>query len=471
VNSARSVTKNDLSLLSKLVFESFVTQEVECVGFHFVLRTLTTNERENVFRKYRYLSNRYNLFLVLDILSYSIVYIDGNDFIREEHKDFLKNINSKIILFLFYEYQKIDEMVTESSKFIDYFLETRESRNMWLVFKSCCRTGLFEIKKLNQYQYYWIIVNCFKDSSDKEKKEWSKVEYMTNSICAFVNPKGFRSAKHKGIVEQLEENEDKEKQKIIEELESGHKVDESYYDPNDVFASMNRQEGETEEEHEARVNILMEKRLKGEVVDEYDDIIRKDEIAHLKKFLREKRVQVLVDREVRKRNGQKFDQLEVLENESIKIQIEEEKKKGFYHDDFSFLEIVRMKDFSAIPKKEKEVAFKEAMEEQINIDIEVEHFLKSLSKQDTKDTIANNELSTIGNKNSNTSGSQTDSSNDLTRKDILKTAAEKASNMNIDISDIDLIKQRQEKNKRTERALNARNQTKPQEDIDIMRFD
>jgi len=300
---------------------------------------------------------------------------------------------------------------------------------------------------------------------------------MTNSVCAFINPKAFRKSRtHMGIVEQLEQHEDKSKQRAVEALEEG--FEQQVVDTNDVFSSMDRQGDETDEQYEYRVNILMEKTLKGELVDEHDRLVRKSEIDFLKKFLREKRVQVLVEREVRSRRGIVFDSTEALENEAFKIQLEEDKQKGFFHDDFSYLDIIKMKDFAPVTRIEKEQAFEEVMNEEIDIDDEVDRFLKSLSGSSStgdKQILSKDEPDTIDMIIEDASEGETDLSNKL-EHELVKTVAEKAAGMNVDIKGVDLMKQRQEKMQRAVSALNRRNMSQNSDNnredsnLDVMKF-
>jgi hypothetical protein len=481
VSAARSVTKRDLEVLSDLVFDSYVTIESEVLGHEFVFRSLKTSEREEISRKYKRLSNKYNIKLVLDILSISLLYVDGFEISREQSEFLLSRLSSRLVLIFYREYQKLDSSIFESSKFIDYYVETRDSRNMWIVFKTCSRVvDPFSIRKLNQYQFYWVVMNSHKDLFEEEKRLWAKTEYMTNSICAFVNPKAFRKSKGQmGIVEQLEEQEDKSKQKIVEELEKGEEIKE--VESNDVFSSMNRLEGESEEQHETRVNVLMEKTLNGELVDEHDRIVRNSEIDSFKKLLREKRVQVLVEREVFRRQGIRFeDSASVLENEAMAIELEENKKKGFFHEDFSYLEIVRMKDFAAVSKSEKEKAFDEVMSEDVDVNVEADRFLKSLSgtnnsTSDVENNIENNEFVTKQERFVDDSEVLADSNVEVEPKqEIVRTAAERAASMSVDVQGVDLMKQRQEKIKRVSRALGSRNKAiekQEDENLDVMKFD
>ncbi len=468
VSAARKVTKHDFEIVANLIFDSFIVREVEAAGYHFTIRSLTAKEREDISRKYRYLSNKYNMILMLDILSCSIQFVNGLEFKHQKHNQIFRKLNSRIILKLYDEYQKIDEEIAESSKFIDFYVESKESRNMWAIFKTCSRiTDPFSIRLLNQYQFYWIVTNVFKDSFEEEKKQWTKTEYMTNSICAFINPKGYKKARNrKTVVEQLEENEDKAKQRIVEELEGN--VVQQFVDSNDVFSAMEKQQEETDDEYETRINVLMERTLNGEIVDEHDRIVRKSEIESLKNFLREKRKEVLVQREVNARRGIEFEQLSMIENEAMKIQLEEDKKQGFFHDEFSYLDVINMKDFAAVSRKEKEDAFNEVMEEQIDVEGEADHFLKSLSGQDTtSDQEVVQEPVTIDEQLDDASQGLADSNSEI---EPMKTAAEKAAAMNVNIQGVDLMKQKKEKNDRIRQTIQRRN-IEPDSDLDVMKFE
>lgn len=465
----RKVSKRDLQVISDLIFDSYITREFEIAGHYFVIRSLTTKEREDISRKFSYLSNKYNIMLILELLSSTLLYLDGYEFDKEKHKNFIFMLNSKVVLKIYEEYNKMEEEIQEVSKFIDHYIQTKDSRNMWTVFKTCSRiSDPFSIRQLNQYQYYWIIYNVFKDNLEQEKKSWSKVEFMTNSICAFINPKGFKKANSgSSIVEQLEEKEDSEKKKEVEELEDIEKVE--VVQSNDVFSSMQRQQDEDTDQYETRVNALMERTLNGELVDEHDRIVRESEVSFLKKFLREKRIKTLVDRELYARRGIEFEGT-VLENEASKIQLEEQKQKGFFHDDFSYLDVVMMKDFAAVSKKEKQQAFDEVMSEQIDIDDEVNNFLKVLSEQNSNDeqNQTQDKHISINEQTDDDSLNKTDSSEN---KDVLlKNEAQKLSKQEINVKGVDLIKQKQEKTQRAIDALKKRNDNEG-ENLDIMKFD
>ena len=462
--AARTVNKHDLSILSDLVFDSYASKELEFQGVHFVIRTLTTEEREDIARRYQYVSAKFNINLVLEILSNAILFINGYVFKKNEHAYLLNKLNSRLVLHLYSFYQKLDEELTESSKFIDYYIETKESRNLWLIFKKCSRiTEPFSIRKINQYRFYWIVMNSYKDSFEEEKKTWSKVEYMTNSICAFVNPKGFRKSRGQmGVVDQLERNEDKTKQLIVEQLEGGVAV----VKDNDIFSTLERLPDENKTDHEARVNIMLEKTLRGEIIDDYDKLVRQSEIKGFKNVLRNERKRILVEKELAKQRGFKFDRSEVLTNDSIKIKTEQDKKLGYFFEEHSYLDIVRLKDFAAMTKDEKKIAFDEVMIEVIDVQKEVDDYLKVLSEQ-TKGHGNAPEPVTMAQGDDNAIGPKTDSN-----LDVVKTTAERVAKMNVNVKGADLMKLRQGKINRINTVLNQRKSTiKPNDDnLDVIKF-
>jgi len=479
MSNTRSVTKNDLDVLSKLVFDSYITQEVEFQNCHFVFRTLSTIERETIVRKYRYLSNKHNLFLILEILSSCIVFVNGEQFVKKDHEYLIKLLDSRVVLKLYDFYQELNEQQEQASQFIDYYIETRDSRNSWLVFKTCSRMiDAFSIKKLNQYQYYWIVLNCFRDTSEEEKRQWSKIEYVTNSICAFVNPKAFKKSKSQmNISEQLSQNEDMTKRKIVEQLETGSEYIE--VETNNIFSTLERMPGETEEQHEIRVNTIMEKTMNGELIDDHDIIVRQNEINVFKSFLREKRIKVAVERELHKRRGMNFDSTVLLENDESRKQLDEDKKKGFFFEDYSYFQIVIMRDFAAVPKKDKEKAFEEVMSELIDVEKELKSFLKSLSNSSSNDNdlseglghnLECNQQDIIDIKTSDASEAQADK--------VLESIASKVAKMSVDVVGVDLMKKRNEKIKRTQDAMDRRKvlesineESLDQEDLDTMSFE
>jgi hypothetical protein len=479
------VTKQDLDLISDLIFDSFITDDLEFQNVHFVFRSLTTEERLDIARRYKYATAKENIDLMINILSFSISYIEGQEIENKLLSERLLRLNSKII-FKFYDfYQKLEDKISNAAKFVDYFVETKESRNNWAIFKTCYRSeDPFFVRKLNQYRYYWMLMNVFRDSLENEKRTWRKVEYATNSICAFVNPKAYNKTRHDmGVADQLENQEDIEKQEFVEQIEQGKEGVETQVTNDitqEIFTTMNKLPNETPEEHAVRMNTVMERFLAGQITDEHDRLVREDEIKIFKMHLLEKRKKVLVERTLHEERQMRFDSTEVLDNPVAKAALEEDAKLGFFHEGISYLDIMRKKDFAAIPRKEKQKAFDEVMLEQIDVKKDVESFLKGLSDQIKSEGHEQpQELPLNGSIEptmENASEPPADSSNN--EKPIMN-AAQRAANMKIDVNSIDLIKQRDEKMKRIGRSLQNRNQALERNDIpkkendqglDVMKF-
>ena len=457
--SAR-VTKDDLELISNLIFESYIEKEFEFQKTYITFRTLKLEERESIARRYKHASSHHNLDMILDVLSYSIIYVNGIGVPVENLRFSLSRLDSRVV-FIFYKfYQELDESISRASRYIDYYLETKRSRTNWYVFKTCARLiDFFSLRKMNQFQFYWVVVNYHKDTLEEEKREWGRFEYMTNSVCAFVNPKAYQKSKNKmGIVEQLEQHEDKEKQVVAEQLERGEDEEqpEVTQEDDNVFSSMEKLHNETQEEYEARVNILIQKHLSGELVDDHDKMVREDEFLFFRKFLLEKKKKVLVERELYKRRGMRFEST-ILDNEASRRALEEDKKKGFFHDDISYLDVVCLKDFAAIPTKEKQRVFDDIMKEQINVEEEVDRFLKGLSGQVKRDVLEDLELGEGSSRVEVLDDDRVTSSDSRdVEEGMVKNAAEKAASMDISVDSVDLMKQQQEKTKKIESFLERR---------------
>ena len=474
-----NLTKSDLELVSHLIFDSCITSEFEFSGVFFLFKTLSTDERNSIELKFRHKTHKQNIVLVVNILTYSIVCIDGDVVDKKELEFKLWRMNSIIILKLYEFYQQLDKKVIEVSQFVDYYIESKESRSHWTVFKTCERTNnLFSLKKLNNYQYYWIVMNVFKDQLEEEKKLWGKVEYMTNSICAFVNPKAYNKVKGQiGVSEQFEKYENKDKQAIVEKLEKGESVSSSEQNTKkDIFSSLQQLPGETEEQHIVRVDQMMHKCMSGEDVDEYDKVIRETEMNNLYEELIEKRQKICIEKEAYRRLGTSKD---VLENERSINENKELSTKGYFFEDVSYFEIVNKKDYMGLNKKYKQEIFDKAMSAQFDLEKEIVMLLKKLSSffgvnesnVEHQDDMKQCDIIDLTSKH--VSQSQADISK--VENVVYKNAAEQAANMNIDVKSVDLIQQKKEKINRVfdvleQRKNNINNSLEDDEETDVMRF-
>lgn len=502
------ISKQNLKDISQLIFDGYLSSDVFLENTYITIRTLKTYEREKLFTKYKHLSKSQNLFIIIELLSISIKSIGGIEFNdKEKFYQTLLKTPSFFIMFMYRHYNKIEDKIDSLIKIIDFYVESTESKYYWNLFKNTQRTVDFNmIRQLNQFQYYWIVLSSFRETLETEKREWSKIEYMTNSICAFTNPKAYRRVKGRMNISETLNPEYESKldfrNRVLARLERSGKEEISVHESEmigenvvsqdqKVFDQLRRKEEETKEEYADRINEMMKEQIKGKVTDEHDEQVRLYEVNLFKKLLIEKRVKVEVAKKIREQRkfsqtedlNQMIGQDEILKEEitvigddkdleELDIQV---KEKGYYHNGVSYLEIVNERAFSSIPKEEKEKAFKIIMEAEIDIEKATETFLKNLYKDDTK----NNEKAKVV-------IDQTDNIDvGLKEEDTLescevKNAAEVASKMDIVInSGKDLVTEKKVQNKkkleRYHNALDRRNSflknRKSSEDLDEMFFD
>ena len=475
------ISKQNLKDVSQLIFDGFLSDDLFFFNTYFTLRTIRTDERESLLSRYKYLSKSENFFIIIDLLTISIESIGGIKIIDKKrlHEKLLK-MPSFLIMILYKKYDSIENKINSLIKIIEYYLQTDESKYFWRLFKNTNRVINFnEFKKINNFQYYWIVLNSHDDLFEEEKREWAKIEYMTNSICAFVNPSSYRRVKSSmNISEKISKEYDsklKSRTDALLRLEKSRKgeinIDEyEEFVSSDlkIFSQLRKKESETKEEYTRRIEEMMIEQMKGNVVDDHDKQVRLYEINLLKKLLIEKRVKTEVMRNIR--NKKKFVETEDMNKISEDGIFREEvsvlgdsfqfdnqlKDLGFYHNNVSYLEIINEKAFSSIPKEEKERAFKSVMECGIDVEKATETFLKNLYKDNKKTTEKSEDKTsfdkaTIGEQVKNLKVDLTESDTfdeKLNVNENVKNAAKSASKMNIVInSGKDLTSQIQKRNK------------------------
>jgi hypothetical protein len=497
--------KCHLDDISNLIFQGYLTTDIFIKDTFFVIKSLTTEEREEISLRFKYLSKSYNFYLILELLSYSVQVVGGFKVDRKTVKRFLLDCRSIIPIFLFEHYNEIEKRIDECSKFIDYYIDTNESKYYWGIFKNTSRDINFQqIKHVNQFQYYWIVSNSIKDKFEEEKRLWSKTEHMTNTICAFVNPKAYSKMKSKmSITDQLNVNDNKEILQILETTgeveveEQKEKTPEGLVDTSQkVFNDIKRNSGESEEDHKKRVNELMKRQCSGEVIDDHDKIVRDFEVNILKANILKKRKETEIYRYIKATKKNQEDNVQVMTEDGILKESssylgndeevdkldEELKSKGYFHDGISYHEIFSQRGFCSIPKVEKQKVFDEMMSLKLDIKNEADLFLKNLySDNNSQEANKTNQIvDPIGNMDLQNKMSL-QSSNESTNDDqtSFKNAAQKAANMNVSVQEKDLIKEksREEKEKkyRIQKMLEVRNQVlkveeKQSEDLDQMIF-
>jgi hypothetical protein len=108
------------------------------------------------------------------------------------------------------------------------------------------------------------------------------------------------------------------------------------------------------------------------------------------------------------------------------------------------------------------------MVETIDIEKEIEIYLKNLSDTNDSERLESNEKpfepDNKDEQNELTRDQTSDSSN------VIRSAAEKAANMKVDIKGVDLMKQRQDKLKRVDNAIDNRRQALQNDEPDMMKF-
>jgi hypothetical protein len=462
------LTKQDLFLASDLIFNSCIEEEFEFKNVFFIFRTLSVESREKLNKQFKYKSHHYNIYLILKILSNAIFTVNGEEVDKNKLEFLLWNFNSKIILKLYEFYKKLEEKISRVSSAVDYYIETNESRTYWSIFKTCNRFSDFSfVKKLNQFQYYWIVKNIYKDQLEEERKAWSKIEYSTNSICAFINPKAYQKAKNQdSISEHFEDNQEKERKLIIEKLENNEEINEVNTQQTQQSKANTAQwwqqiPGETKEQYEERLDKTMLKCVSGEDIDQFDTIIREKESKALFKNLVERRKKSLIKKEKDRIRG-----IEIYKDKKYESDLEELKKKGYFYEDISYHEIVTSYDYIDLNKKTKVEIFEKAMNEKIDIEPEVQDFLKHLSSKSNDDRQTKNDsaYNIIEEKNSSSNAGKNESSE-------YKNVAEKAINIDVDLEQVDILKNKIDKTKKNNEILKNRNKLMNNENLDVMRFD
>ena len=389
------LNKTEISELLGFVQDGYLTRDIYFLNTYLTIRSLTKQDRQLVHLKFKYLDKKYNLNLVLEILSKVIYRIGGIEIREELVRKKLKVMSSVIVMGIYEEYSKTETYFDELLNKMESFVKTSESRNLWNVYKTNIR-----LEKLNEYQYFWALLNLNKDKLEFYKFEWSKVEYMTNSICAFLNPKEFKRLKNQmNISSQFDEEQDDNEPFEVEEQEVNEKgiIDLAKTTMNQMV----KKKEETQQEYYERVSSTLVEINKGKVMDEHDRIVRDYEIDILKKMLYQRRLKSEISTELRKtrdlaiaddmnttlslgKDGIYHDQATVIGSDDIDARLAKEiEKDGFCYNGNSYADAVNDKFFAAIPQDEKIAAFNEVMSWQINIKAEVCAYLdKNVTKEE-----------------------------------------------------------------------------------------
>jgi hypothetical protein len=383
------LNKDDIHSLLNFIQDGFLVHDVYFLNTYLTFRSLTKTDRQIIHLKFKYLGVKFNLFLVLDILSKSIYRIGGIRVDEESVRKKLQVMNQSIVMQIYEQYNIAEEKFDSLFNNIEKFVNTNESRNLWQIYKMT-----LNVEKLDEHQYFWALLNINKDKTEQYRFDWSKIEYMTNSICAFINPKEFKRLKNQmNITRQFEEQDIEGPFEIEEQDEKEEKVVDL---TKRTINGMVKREDENQQDYYRRVSETLVEINKGKITDEHDQIVRDYEIGILKKMLKDRRTKTEVATTLRSRS-------ELMKNENLNIALSKDgvyheeasyvgddvleaklskelQKEGFFFKNNSYADIATDRFFASIPLSEKQKVFEEIMNEKIDVEIETEKYLKNASK-------------------------------------------------------------------------------------------
>lgn len=285
--------------INSIIFDGHLKSTIKFNDFVIVIRTLNAAEENFVVETYQDLPNVYNTMAAIDTIQYSIYSINGciiksNDDCRKIIQEWPSQIISKI----FNEYIKLVNRAKKAVSQINDFIETDESKLRWSVVKgtksslnSATITGKseFENKGLTYIQQLWIFLNQQNDSIEDSKLQWSRVEYMTESICTFINPKAMDKIQNRKKLLKDEElkREQRDEIKQIQQQSDQKLMIENTAD--ELFDALKRKQGESAIDYTKRFQNVLTRSMKE---DDHDRIIREYEEYEFCRQLRIKKENV-----------------------------------------------------------------------------------------------------------------------------------------------------------------------------------
>lgn len=280
--------------IRSLIFDGCLKETVKFCDFIVVIRTLSPAEENFVIETYQDLSKEYNLMSAIDTVQLAIHTINGC-VITDEFRRLVKDWPKQIIIDLFQEYLKLVERSRQAFSLIDEFVKTDESSLRWSVVNST-KTNLnsavitgntkFETRGLTQIQQLWVYLHQQADTVAQNKVDWARVEYMTDSICSFVNPKAMQKVQNQ---KKLQEEENFKKQQREEMKQIQKESEEKVMLDNtadDLFDAIKRRPNESATKYAERVQRSLMNTMKE---DDHDRIIREYEEFEFCKRLRIKK--------------------------------------------------------------------------------------------------------------------------------------------------------------------------------------
>lgn len=271
--------KDSFTDVKSLIFEGFIRETIKFKNIVIVIRTLSLAEENFVIEMYSHLSDSYNLLAASDTIKKALYSINGCR-IEDKHKELVDDWPKQLVIKLFHVYLSLCERARNATKIIDKFVKTNDSKVRWSIIKTT-KTSLnsavitgnpeFESRGLSYSQQVWIFLNEQEDMISTNKSEWSRIEYMTDSICSFINPKAMKHVQYKKQLEKDEEFKRQQKddlKKIQKESKEKTMIENT---ADDLFDSLERQKDETALEYRERVAKAI---YKSQEEDEHDRIVR-----------------------------------------------------------------------------------------------------------------------------------------------------------------------------------------------------
>lgn len=285
--------------IHSIIFDGCIKTTIKFNDFVIVIRTLYAAEENYVIETYQNLPDVYNTMAAIDTIQYAIYSINGciikdSDNCRKIIQEWPGQIISKI----FNEYMKLISRAKKAVSQINEFVETDESKLRWSVIKatksslnSAAITGKseFDNKGLTYVQQLWIFLSQQNDQVEDNKLHWSRVEYMTESICTFINPKAMDKIQNRKKLLKEEEfkQEQREEIKQIQQQSDQKLMIENTAD--ELFDALKRKPGESAIQYTKRFQNVLTRSMKE---DDHDRIIREYEEYEFCRQLRIKKENV-----------------------------------------------------------------------------------------------------------------------------------------------------------------------------------
>lgn len=289
--------------IRSLIFDGFLKTTITLSDKVIVLRTLTPAEEDSIIEKYQHLPKQYNLMAATDTVK-TAVYSINSCKITNETRELVRDWPKQLIIRLFELYTELVKRIRIAVKLIDDFVQTDESRQKWSVLKATKTTfnskSIFntDLKTVSQIQQFWIFLNEQEDNRIQQEIDWKKAEYMTESICTFINPKAMQQITYKKQLEK-EEEEKLELIKDVKQQNDGQVIDNS---ADKLFDALKRKDGESRAKFEERVSKAINSALKE---DEHDKFVREKQEYEFGRELRIKKEnhrRIKLHNEKRKKN-------------------------------------------------------------------------------------------------------------------------------------------------------------------------